>query len=302
MKWLGRSGSNKSDVDSTYRALKVIHSRIRWRRLALILLVVICYLLIRYANEGSGVDHIAEIDFRGEITSPSPYRDVLNTIENNPHIKGVLIRMNSGGGQAAESEYLYNRLQSIKSSKKIPVVVFIESAAASGAYMISLTADYVIALNTSVVGSIGAMVMVPDIEVLLSKIGVSYDSVKSGVEKGEPTGFSHMDDKTKIHLQSNVDQVAEWFVHLVKSHRKLKAHQLNHIASGGVYTGRESYQMGLVDQIGGEDAVRSILRKRTGSDYVYKKYSVSAGDSFMGLLRHQLSQSLASIHTVYLGA
>ena len=125
----------------------------------------------------------------------------------------------------------------------------------------------------------------------MNNLGLSYETIRSGVEKGDPSGFNHMSEETRHHLQDNVDRIADWFVGLIKNHRKLSNDQVSQIKSGGIFTGREALSLGLIDQVGGEHAVKNCMQKLVGSDLRYHRYEVKKEENFFHFLRQYVSQS-----------
>lgn len=160
----------------------------------------------------------------------------------DPNIKAVVVRINSPGGSASASEELFTELAKLRQRK--PVVVTVQGLAASGAYLMALGANHIIANGTSVVGSVGALSFIP------SRATPFENVVGTG-----PSKLSGGSERTYLEL---LEQVKEAFYLAVVSQRgdRLKADK-EEVLQARVYLGVGALQLGLIDELGDEvDAIR----------------------------------------------
>lgn len=174
----------------------------------------------------------------------------LQEIADDDHIKAVVLRINSGGGSAYASEQIWHQVKKLREKK--PVVVSMSGAAASGGYYISAPANYIIADNTTITGSIGIYGLYRDMsELYTKKLGISFSQIgtnRNSVLGSQEYGFTPEQFTT---LQNNVNRGYELFKSRVAEGRKLTAAQVENIAQGRVWLGEDAKKIGLVDEIGG---------------------------------------------------
>ena len=118
----------------------------------------------------------------------------LENAEKNPHVKVILIRMDSPGGVAGASQEMYSELKKVQK----PVIVSVSNLCASGAYYVSCAADLIIANKTSEIGSIGVIMQVPNLEELYNKLGIKYTTIKQGKYKDIGSSDRELTEEEKI--------------------------------------------------------------------------------------------------------
>ncbi len=174
----------------------------------------------------------------------------LQEIADNDKIKAVVLRINSGGGSAYASEQIWHQVKKLREKK--PVVVSMSGAAASGGYYISAPANYIIADNTTITGSIGIYGLYRDMsELYTKKLGINFSQVgtnRNSVLGSQEYGFT---PEQFTALQNNVNRGYELFKKRVAEGRKLTPAQVENIAQGRVWLGEDAKKIGLVDEIGG---------------------------------------------------
>lgn len=179
----------------------------------------------------------------------------LEDLMNNDDVKAVVIRLNSGGGDAYASEQLWHTISMLKAKK--PVVVSMGGAAASGGYYMSCNASYIFAQPTTLTGSIGIFGAFPDFsELLTQKLGMHFDEVKTNANASfSPVGLArHLTVEEQAILQSYINRGYELFVKRVADGRKKSVAEIKKIAEGRVWLGQDAIKIGLVDELGGLDA------------------------------------------------
>ncbi|WNJ95552.1 signal peptide peptidase SppA [Vibrio ruber] len=203
---------------------------------------------------------------RGEAIGSENISALLRDARNDPHIKAVVLRVDSPGGSASASEVIRSEIDALKASGK-PVVVSMSSLAASGGYWLSTSADQIVAQPTTLTGSIGIFSVLTTFEHSLDRIGVSTDGVGTTPFSGQgfTTGLS---DGTKQALQLTIEHGYQRFISLVAEHRNLSLQDVDKVAQGHVWTGQDALKFGLVDKMGDfDDAVDLAAKLAKVDDY-----------------------------------
>lgn len=202
-------------------------------------------------------DQIARVTIEGVITEDRKQIELLRSIANADHVKGLIVFVNSPGGTTTGGEAVYRNLRDI--SKKKPVVAQFGTIAASAAYIVGLGTDHIVSRGNTITGSVGVIMQWPEFTGLLDKVGVKMNTVKSGSLKAEPSPFKPLDDENRKILDDMIAESQRWFVGLVQTRRNVDTATIPGLLEGRVYSGREALQHKLIDEIGGEDEARSYL-------------------------------------------
>ena len=227
------------------------------------------FLLILIGSFGSSEsgtvsqDHIARIDVEGMITSAGDMgwagtgvsmvervaADLKKAVDNKA-AKAIVIRINSPGGEVTASDVLYHHVK--KASKKKPVIVYMDSMAASGGYYIACGAKEIYANETTLTGSIGVIISTINYNQLFEKLGLESMVFTSGKFKDSMSGGRPMREDEKELVQGLVDDIYERFLKVVKEARpQIPDAQLRaDIADGRIFTGANAKNKKLVDEIG----------------------------------------------------
>lgn len=228
---------------------------------AIILIVILASLKNeRKVYEGVSLssrgDKIAVVELFGTITESSRIVEQFQQYNENESVKAILFHINSGGGLVAASQEIYETIRRVRDGGK-PVIVSMESVAASGGYYVACGADTIMANPGTTTGSIGVIAQFINLKDLLNNVGIKYEVIKSG--RFKDTGSFHRDLTTadKNYLQSWVDDAYYQFVDVVVYERKLSREKVLQLADGRVFTGKQAYEEGLIDLLGDyEEAVR----------------------------------------------
>ncbi len=203
---------------------------------------------------GGVQQQIARISIDGVITGNQRMADLMQRVGDSSLVSGVVISINSPGGTTTGSEELYRNIRRL--AEKKPVVTFVDGTAASGGYITAIASDYIVARETSLVGSIGVLFQYPDLSGLLGNVGVKVEAIKSGPLKAEPNPFTPTSPEARAATQLVVNDTFDWFKALVRERRRLNESELNEASTGQVFSGRQGVPLKLVDKLGGErDAV-----------------------------------------------
>jgi protease-4 len=192
---------------------------------------------------------IARVKIDGLIRSDSDRVEALERLEKSQSA-AVIVHINSPGGTTAGSEQLYDSLMRLKAKK--PVVVVVEGLAASGGYITAIAADHIIAQQSSLVGSIGVLFQFPNVTELMKTIGVKVEEIKSSPLKAAPNGFEPTSPEARAAIDALVKDSYAWFRGLVKERRGMDDAQIEKVADGRVFTGRQAVELKLIDALGDE--------------------------------------------------
>lgn len=196
----------------------------------------------------------------GDTLSSGSFIKQIRQLRNDHDVKGVLLRIDSPGGDAVASDEILHELKLLAGEK--PVVISMSDVAASGGYFISLTGNPVISYPNTLTGSIGVLYVRPNIHGLLDKIGVSTD----GLSRGKLSDMDDLDeplsDAAQQKLHDSISATYRSFVTQVATARKKTYDQIDALAQGRVWMGAQAQQNGLVDQLGGLDQAVALLRQK----------------------------------------
>lgn len=203
-----------------------------------------------------------------QIVSTDVIKD-LQDLADDKDIKAVVLRINSGGGDAYASEQIWRAVSQL--NKKKPVVVSMGGMAASGAYYMSMGARYIFAQPTTLTGSIGIFGALPDYsELMTKKLGFKYDEVKTNKNSaymgaGSVRPWSPEEIAT---LQGYVNRGYALFRKRVADGRKMNVEQVEKIAQGRVWIGTDAKNIKLIDGLGSlDDAIVKAAQLAKVTDY-----------------------------------
>ena len=214
------------------------------------------------------------IQYDGTTSSPEGLKSQLDAAEQNPHIKAVVLRVNSGGGVATAGEEMSTYIRDFSK----PVVVSSASIDASAAYMISSQADYIFTDKTTSIGSIGVIMSVTDLSGLYEKLGISVENITSADAKDSGAGNRPLTEEERAWYQDQVDQINEVFINFVAEGRDMPVEDVRALATGLTFTGMDAVENGLADELGTlETAVAKAceLADIADADTVYLQSSTS---------------------------
>jgi protease-4 len=201
---------------------------------------------------------IARIKIQGLIRGNQARVEALTRLGNS-RARAVIVHIDSPGGTTAGSEQLYDSLRELQGKK--PMVVVVDGLAASGAYIAALSAEHIVAHETSLVGSIGVLFQYPNFTDVLKTIGIKVEEVKSSPLKAAPNGFEPTSPEARAAIEAIVLDSYAWFKGLVKDRRKMDDALLTRVADGRVFTGRQAVGLKLIDSLGNEKTALAWLEK-----------------------------------------
>lgn len=204
--------------------------------------------------------YIAKVKVTGPIMDADSVLDQLKTVEKDDSAKGLLVIVDSPGGAVVPSESIHEAISRIRAKK--PVVVSMQTIAASGGYMVACAANRIFAYDSTLTGSIGVIMQSANVTPLLEKLGITPQVIKSGAYKDAGSPFRPMTGQDRRYLQDIVMNLRNQFVAMVARSRNLPVDKVSALADGRVFTGRQARDLGLVDEIGDEPAATEWLKKR----------------------------------------
>jgi protease-4 len=204
-------------------------------------------------------DKIAVIPMRGLISSSlggnvgdsmvDDMRLALQQARDDDHVRAVVLEIDSPGGEVTASDTIYNWV--VKTRAKKPVVVYMDSLAASGGYYVACGGKYLMANETTITGSIGVIIQTLNYEQLFNKIGLASVVFKSGKFKDMLNGARQVTPEEREYVQSFVMKTYDKFLGIVAKERNLPADQLrNTVADGRILSGKDALDNKLIDGVG----------------------------------------------------
>lgn len=214
----------------------------------------------------------------------------LEDLMNDDDVKAVVVRINSGGGDAYASEQMWHQMSELRKVK--PVVVSMGDYAASGAYYMSAPASWIVAQPNTLTGSIGIFAVIPDLSGLVTtKLGVRFDEVKTNRNSTFGNLMARpLNAEEKAMLQASVNRGYSLFRQRVAEGRRLPVESVEKIAQGRVWLATDALNIKLVDQLGGiDDAVKKAAQLAKLKDYYTSDYPAAA--SWMDAMLNSMSSS-----------
>jgi protease-4 len=206
-------------------------------------------------TRGSGENSLSD----NGITSGGMIKRI-KEVENDQSIKGVILRIDSPGGDGIASDDILHEAQAL--SKKKPVVISMSDTAASGGYFIAMTGDPIVAYSNTLTGSIGVFYGRVNLLGLYDKIGLKKDILSRGRYARIDTDYGPLSPDERGKLKSEIEVFYNSFVAKVANGRKRQFDQIEPLAQGRVWLGTQAKQNGLVDEIGGLDRALDMVKER----------------------------------------
>lgn len=245
------------------------------------LIIVIILILGLFAKNISTKDTsspvgecIALISIQGPIIDAKDTLTWIRQIEKQSLVRGVLVRVNSPGGGAAASQEIYAAIKRI--GKRIPVIVSMGATAASGGLMISMAGEKIYANPSTITGSIGVRMDIPQLQGLMEKIGVGQETLVTAPYKDAASYTHPLTPADRAYLESVLKNMHNQFVSIVAEGRKLSLEKAEALANGKIFTGQEALSLGLIDELGGQEEAVEWLANKVGIPSNSKLYTKPA--------------------------
>lgn len=227
----------------------------------LFILFMVFNMLLNRKDNLDGEESIALVSIQGPILDAGSTLAWLRKIEESSKIKGILLRINSPGGGAAASQEIYAALARL--AAKMPVAVSMGATAASGGLMIAMAGHRIFANPSTITGSIGVRMDIPQIQGLMDKIGIGQETLVTAPFKDAASYMHPLTEKDRAYLESVLKNMHDQFVEIVARGRKMPLEKAASLASGKIFTGQEAMALGLVDVMGGQYEAHAWLSQKT---------------------------------------
>ena len=275
--------------------------------------------LEEYLLSGTAPGKVVVIPIKGVISDdvedrmlrskPGMVQDVVSQLalaRRDKAVGAVLLKIDSPGGSVTASDILYHEISRFREETGIKVVVAMMNYAVSGGYYIALPADYIIAHPTTVTGSIGVVLIRPNVEALMGKIGVDVKTDTSGQYKDMGSLLRTSTEEEDQLFQTIIETLGSRFTDKVAAHRNLSDDAADDVKTARLYLADEAVAAGLVDEVAylgdAVDKARSLAglhsdckvvvyrRSYFADDNIYNPISMNAGPKApsidLGVPRH----------------
>jgi protease-4 len=194
---------------------------------------------------------------------------LIREARDRDQVAAVVLRLDSGGGSQFASDLIFDELQQLRDSGK-PVFASMGDMAASGAYLLAAGTDEIWARPDTLTGSIGVTAMLPTADRALARLGIQIDGVGTTRYSGDFSPLRSLSPEAAEILQLSVDGSYRHFVEQVAEARGLSVGDVEAVAGGRVWTGRDAQRLGLVDQLGDLQAAVAAAAERSGLGEDYR--------------------------------
>lgn len=248
--------------DLLHRPFRKRHPIIFWGLILLLFAGIGLFGAAIGSNGLVGGQRMALVSVSGPIMDAESTLEWIRKVERDPSVAGVLLRVDSPGGGAAASQELYNALAAL--AQKKPVAVSMGSLAASGGLMVSMAGTRVFANASTVTGSIGVRMDIPQLQGLMGKIGVGQETITTAPFKDAGSYMRPLSPDQREYFKKVLDDMHQQFVDIVAQGRHMEHGRAAALANGKIFTGREAVQLGLVDELGGQESALAWLSAQCG--------------------------------------
>jgi len=200
--------------------------------------------------------------FGGKSLGSDTLTEILETVSEDETTKGVLVRIDSPGGDAFASDEIWRSMMLLRAKK--PIVISMSDLAASGGYYMAATGDPIVAQPGTLTGSIGIIYGKLNLKGLYDKIGVQKEIIRRGPFSAMDSDYGSYTPQERERVRALMDDFYQDFLAKVADARKMTVSEVDQIAQGRVWTGEQARGNGLVDELGGLDAALAILKKNAG--------------------------------------
>ena len=198
-------------------------------------------------------------------TTPEGLTDALRQAGQDTNVVAVVLEINSPGGGVTASDEMHQSILDFEENTGKPVVVSMGDTAASGGYYISTAADRIFAHETTLTGSLGVIILLPNFAEAAEKYGIKQVAIKSGKYKDMGSAFREMTPDEREIFQSIVDDLYSEFVEVISEGRGIPEDRVREIADGRIYSGVQAKKLGLVDSLGDLDEASATVGRLAGA-------------------------------------
>ncbi len=203
------------------------------------------------------------VEVLGEISESETVVDQLDRMQRDASVKAVVLRIDSPGGGVAASQEIYDAIRRLRDEEK-PVVASMAGVAASGGYYIACAADSIVANPGTLTGSIGVIMSFPNTEELFRKVGLRFETIKTGKYKDVGSMWRPMTEDEKSLLHEVLGNVYDQFVDAIVQGRSMKREDILPYADGRIFSGGQALEYGFVDRLGSLEEAIDMASKMAG--------------------------------------
>jgi len=205
----------------------------------------------------AGKEGVAIVRVEGPIMDSAQAVEELQAFGEDPLVKAIVVRIDSPGGGVAPSQEIYNAVKRVRKEQNKTVIASMGTVAASGGYYIAVATDRILANPGTLTGSIGVIMQMANFQEILEKIGVKSVVVKTGKFKDLGSPFRPMLEEERELLESVMQDTLSQFIEAVADGRSMESAEVEQLADGRVFTGRQAKSVLLIDEIGDlHDAIK----------------------------------------------
>lgn len=206
----------------------------------------------------------------------------LNDVLEDQTVKGIVLQVDSPGGGVVESAEIYDGIRAIQEHRDIPVYVSMGGMAASGGYYISAPAEKIFVNQETITGSIGVIMESINYSKLAEKVGIDFNTIKTGPYKDMMSPSREMTDEERDMLQEMIGDSYDRFVEIIADGREMSDAEVRKVADGRIMNGRQAIEAGLADDYGKASDVIAALQE----DYELENATI---------FEYSMSESLTSL-------
>ena len=243
-----------------------------WGSIPAIAVINVTGSIISGQGGGSGIS---------DLTGDYDYQAYIEAAFKNPSVKAVVIRVDSGGGSAAASDFMWNALGRAKKKNPKPVVFSFGNTAASGGYYIACTSDPIFASKGTITGSIGVVAGKISLEELYSKLGISTETIKMSEFADIFSESKSLTQKEKALFQKEIDFIYDRFTSKVMESRSISIDEIADVAEGRIHTGEMALSNRLINETGGLIAAIEYAKMKASINSDYRIINLSEKKSVL---------------------
>ena len=231
--------------------------------ISIVLVLIIFSSIYNSPEEILNTFNIGVVEIEGPIMDSKKTIKQLEDFDKREDIHAIVLWINSPGGAVVPSQEIYYKVDDISNNSDKPIVASISSLGASGGYYIAIGADKIIANSGSIVGSIGVIMSFPITKELFEKIGLKFETFKSGDYKDSGSPYRDVTEQDIEYFQDIVDDLHSQFVIEVANQRGIDVKKIKSLSKGQIFTGNMALKHSLIDEIGSFEDALLITKKMT---------------------------------------
>lgn len=211
-----------------------------------------------------------------------PTIDLVDALIDDEENQGILLYIDSPGGEVYQSDELYLKLLQYKEETGRPIWAYTASEACSGGYYVAMASDKIYSNRNGILGSIGVIMTVEDYSGMMEEMGVKEQQIVSGPNKAMGSGTKPLTEEQLAIFQGMVDESYEQFVEIVAEGRHMPVAEVKKVADGRIYSARQAKEVGLIDEVSTFDEMKEEFREFLETSQLDENESDAADDEELG--------------------